>query len=220
MWIDEYPGDLYLSDATTALQSIAKFMMSKPYLLHYASTVLVHIESIGKVPSDPAADWAFRPKSSVHDDPGVEQEVPTQPNTPEPPSSRPTTAILAHTSQGSLSQTSSAVELPEKAQRDRKHSLPFSSRGPSLTSIGSNTSVGSVDGGHRHMIRELLAVSEELYTLEPIHVANEITRLQLSMFLSIKVSFEGNADHDLKFWCCSREIGYNGCIASLEKMLW
>jgi hypothetical protein len=217
MWIDEYPGDLYLPDATTVLRSIAGFMMSKSYLLHYASTVLVHIESIGEKASDPAAEWAHRPKLPTHDDLDVEQEIPTQPNTPEPLPSRPIAVTSSHTSQGSLAQTPSSVELAEKVQRDRKHSLPFSSRGPSLTSIGSHASVGSADGVNRLMIRELLAVSEELYVIEPITVAKEINRIQLAMFLSIKVSQEWNGWHNLNSCCCSRETGCSGCIASRER---
>lgn len=69
--------------------------------------------------------------------------------------------------------------------RERKHSLPLSKSIPKSATPHN----GELEYLQKHTLRELLRISSELLILNPMDVAQEITRIQKGLFLSIQVGW-------------------------------
>jgi hypothetical protein len=195
-WITAYPGDFVTSDtlgALSALKAVANTVASCTHLLHYASSILSFIETISPPasPLDPDVEWAF--KQSSEPEGSQEDEVLTEPDieSPEIPlylayaDSKSADSISGESKMPKRSPSSGAIN--SKAPRDRKSSLPLSASGPSMNSISSSASTVPSDAGDRQTLKEMRDISDELSNTDPVVVADEITRLQQTMFLDIKV---------------------------------
>lgn len=168
-WIQDYPHDFAVGAAADALNALVKSIVTKTHLLHYGSDLLPFLE--GRPLQDKDAAWALKV-----DEPTAEGDEPYSFSEDDddvvPPSE-------ANTSQTKVAQVASSTQSLGSS-KERKASLPLSAR-----SNGTTTSehVDSV----KEILKCLLSTSAKLSGFEPLHVAEEITRVGKIHFLRIEV---------------------------------
>ena len=173
-WIRDYPCDFAVRGTAGALSALVKSIVAKTYLIHYGQEFLPFLETLPNL-VDRDASWALKTDSSTEESDDSysmldEEEVRSASPVPESPA---------------VSSTSGRPASPTQVSgiRERKHSLPLSRSTPkSATSHN-----GESEYSHKHILRELQRISVELFTLNPMDVAQEITRIQKGLFLSIEV---------------------------------
>lgn len=176
-WMVTYPTDFAVPGADGALSAILKFIMNKPYLIHLSS---VYVPFLDKTPQliDPSAGWAKEAEIPGEDnedrytitDLDERSVVEQQPSTVE--EARPS-ADLTESSQHSLTVSS----------RARTTSLPLSLITPPSTASRTSSESDST----AKLIRDLLRVSHHLDFCQVNDIAEELTAIELEMFLNIKV---------------------------------
>lgn len=88
------------------------------------------------------------------------------------------------------------ASLPPVSSRERKPSLPL----PSILTSGTTLSAGQteiVDTSEKQQIKDLVKLAQEVLNLDPDEIAQEITRVEVKLFLDIqvcrsRVSFESD----------------------------
>jgi hypothetical protein len=87
----------------------------------------------------------------------------------------------------SFNRSATSLSQSTRSVRERKASLPVGTRSSSLAGAASPSTGFSSDVYQRHVLRELWSVSQDLNSIDPGAVAAEIHRVQMKMFLDIKV---------------------------------
>ncbi|KAI0963551.1 hypothetical protein AcW1_000596 [Taiwanofungus camphoratus] len=183
-WITLFPNDFAVPGAASALNALIRSILSKTYLLHYGSDFLPFLELVSNLKDGDKA-WALKvdeesDDSSVMSDeegyPALEIESPVSSNR----SSNLTGDYGRARSQGH----------PPPA-RDRKSSLPLTAKALVMGSSAiSPTSAGQLEGSPEHspkqILRKLVSISEELNKIDPMEIAQEITRIEAQFFLQIE----------------------------------
>lgn len=184
-WITLFPNDFAVPGAASALNALIRSILTKTYLLHYGSDFLPFLELVSNLKDGDKA-WALKvdeesDDSSVMSDeegyPALEIESPVSSNR----SSNLTGDYGRARSQGH----------PPPA-RDRKSSLPLTAKALVMGSSAiSPTSAGQLEGSPEHspkqILRKLVSISEELNKIDPMEIAQEITRIEAQFFLQIEV---------------------------------
>jgi len=170
VWIQDYPHDFAVGAAADALNALVKSIVTKTHLLHYGSDLLPFLE--GRPLQDKDAAWALKvveptaegdePYSFSEDDDDVVPPLETS------------------TSQTQASEDARSTQSLGSS-RDPKHRLPLGGR-----SNGTTTTSEHVDSV-KEILKCLLSTSAKLSGIEPLHVAEEITRVGKTHFLLIEV---------------------------------
>ena len=174
VWIQDYPHDFAVGAAADALNALVKSIVTKTHLLHYGTCLLPFLE--GRPLQDKDSAWALK----VDEPPAESDEAYSF--------SEDDDDVVQHL-EASSSQTRGSEDAsssqPLSSGRERKSSLPLSAR-----SNGTTTSehVDSV----KEILKSLLITSARLGGCEPLHVAEEITRVGKVHFLLIEVGFIDN----------------------------
>ncbi|KAF8078601.1 ras guanine nucleotide exchange factor domain-containing protein [Lyophyllum atratum] len=173
MWIRDYPYDFAVRGTAGALSALVKSIISKTYLLHYGSEFLPFLELLPNLVDQDAA-WALKVNDIVDesdDSYSLLEEDETQ--------------SLGDTSMPSSSPLEKPVPpLPYVPSRERKPSLPL----PLMLATGINNNAGQVetDASDKQQIKDLVRLSQEIQTLDSEEIAQEITRIEIQLFLDIK----------------------------------
>ncbi|KAG6879284.1 hypothetical protein C0992_003888 [Termitomyces sp. T32_za158] len=164
IWIRDYPYDFAVRGTASALSALITTIISKTHLLHYGSELLPFLEMLPTLIDHDAA-WAVKIDTADEiDDPYEDEEV--------------------HPSRDDSTSPSPVQEQPEHMSsvtaRERKSSFPL----PSRLAIGLKQP--DMELSERQLIKDLLKVSQEIQALEPEEIAQEITRIEVKLFLDIK----------------------------------
>lgn len=174
-WIRDYPYDFAVRGTAGALSALVKSIIAKTYLIHYGLEFLPFLETLPNL-IDPDARWALKVDISTEEsDDSYSMLDEDEVRSASPASESP---VVSTTSARPVSPT----QAP--SSRERKHSLPLSRPTPK-SAIPHN---GELEHSPKNVIRELQRISVELFTLHPIDVAQEITRVQKGLFLKIQVA--------------------------------
>ncbi|KAF9652036.1 ras GEF [Thelephora ganbajun] len=172
-WIRDYPYDFAVRGTAGALSALVKSIIAKTYLIHYGLEFLPFLETLPNL-EDKDATWALKVDTLVEESDDSysmldEEEVRSASPAPESPVVSSASARPASPTQVS-------------GTRERKHSLPLSRSTPKSATPHN----GELEYSHKHIIRELQRISVELSSLNPMDVAQEITRIQKGLFLNIQ----------------------------------
>ncbi|KAF5374764.1 hypothetical protein D9758_000275 [Tetrapyrgos nigripes] len=181
LWIRDYSYDFAVRGTAGALSALIKSIISKTYLLHYGSDFLPFLEVLPTLVDRDSA-WALKVDDSADesddsyslmedDDDSIKSEVPTQ------------TSITSHST--GRDRTTSNLSA---TSRERKSSLPLSSKSlfPRSSLSGSSAEPDSTEFSSRQQLRELVKLSTEVNMLDPLEIAQEITRIEKKLFLDIQ----------------------------------
>lgn len=165
IWIRDYPYDFAVRGTASALSALITSIISKTHLLHYGSEFRPFLEILPTL-IDYDAAWAVKIDTADDiDDPYDDEEV--------------------HPSKNDSASSSPVQEQPDSipsvTARERKSSFPL----PSRLAIGLKQP--DADLSEKQLIKDLLKVSQEIQALEPEEIAQEITRVEVKLFLDIKV---------------------------------
>ncbi|KAI0307727.1 ras guanine nucleotide exchange factor domain-containing protein [Multifurca ochricompacta] len=171
VWIQDYPHDFAVGAAADALNALVKSIVTKTHLLHYGSELLPFLE--GRPLHDKDFAWAVKV-----DEPAAESDDLYSFSEDDDDVVVPIPEAASSQTQRS-EEASSTPSQPASSTRERKSSLPLSAR-----SNGTITA-DHVDGV-KEVLKNLLSTSAKLGGCEPLHVAEEITRVGKHLFLLIE----------------------------------
>ena len=201
MWIRDYPHDFAVGAAADALNALVKSIVTKTHLLHYGSDLLPFLE--GRPLQDKDFAWAMKV-----DEPTAESDESYSLSEDDDDVVPPLGVASSQTRSFSLTEETSSTQSPvPSSRRERKSSLPLSAR---------SNGVMATDhaDGVKEILKNLLSTSAKLNGCEPLHVAEEITRVGKSLFLLIKVGIIFNLQYPrpITFWLfSSHATGCNMC---------
>ena len=195
-WIRDYPYDFAVRGTAGALSALVKSIIAKTYLIHYGLEFLPFLETLPNL-VDNDASWALKVDSSTEESDDSysmldEEDV----RSASPMSESPV-----------LSSASAPPPPPSPPQvsgtRERKPSLPLSRSTPR----SATTHNGEFEYSQKHILRELQRTSTEVFNLNPMDVAQEITRIQKGLFLNIQVGQHVCGSTTLSNVSISHDIG-------------
>jgi len=163
-WIRDYPHDFSVKGTAGALNALIKSIISKTHLLHYGSEFLPFLEQLPNLEDQDSA-WAL--KAEISD--GDSDEY-----TPEDENDEETLTTKSEVESDTL--ISSDPHQDAFHSRERKSSLPLPKA--LLSSDG-------ITPPKQH-IRDLVKLAQTVLNTDSDHIAQEITRLGVHLFLKIK----------------------------------
>jgi len=174
-WIRDYPYDFAVRGTAGALSALVKSIIAKTYLIHYGLEFLPFLETLPNL-VDKDASWALKIDSSTEESDDSYSILDEEDVRSASPVSESPDVSSASARPASPTQVSGA--------RERKHSLPLSRSTPK----SATTHNGEFEYSHKHVLRELQRISAEVFSLTPMDIAQEITRIQKGLFLNIQAS--------------------------------
>ncbi|KAJ7900370.1 ras guanine nucleotide exchange factor domain-containing protein [Mycena olivaceomarginata] len=177
-WIRDYPHDFKVRGTPSALSALFKSITSKTYLLHYGSEFLPFHEMLPDLVDKDAA-WAHKPdypedESDYDDD---EKSAVLTISSTHSSDSLPQSARLA-------AGKAKTAPPPPTGLRERKGSLPLGNKLISTQATPNGFPQEAVD--QRSQLKELLKLSADVNAADPEEIAQEITRLEVELFLKIE----------------------------------
>jgi hypothetical protein len=173
-WIKDYPHDFAVPRTAGALSALVKSIISKTYLLHYGSELLPFLELLPQL-VDTDATWAQEPEETPEeaDDSNSLFEEDTLAG-----------STLDHSSHISddIPHKKAELSLSTTTQRERKASIPLSFIGTS------NSGHLDTEASEKQQMKDLVRLSQDILSLDPDDIAQEITRVEVKYFLDIKVN--------------------------------
>lgn len=178
-WVDCYPQDFAVPGTSGALSALVKSILRKTHLCHYGTDFLPFLEHISTVPDVDAA-WAQKaePLLDDSDDPycisdGEDDTLGSSP------------AVESASASASKSSVAQSYETSAgSSSRERKQSLPLSAK--ALIMPVSPPVADSPDIPLKQLLKELAKHSQELQNYDCSEIAEEITRVEATLFLAIK----------------------------------
>ena len=181
-WTKTYPDDFAVPGTAGALNALIKSVVGKTYLLHYGSEFIPFTEILSTF-RDKDTSWAMKVEDPPDDSDDALSIADFPVRVPESPASSYNSNSLS-----SINEVGSSHGiLPSNPSRERKSSLPLSSRQLLANSFMSATSSGSASLTHKQILKKLNSIASELNTIDPQTIAQEITRYECGEFLIIKV---------------------------------
>ncbi|KAI0793485.1 ras guanine nucleotide exchange factor domain-containing protein [Abortiporus biennis] len=177
-WMKDYREDFAVPGTSGALSALVKSIVGKTYLLHYGSDFIPFMEMLPTL-KDQDASWAMKVESPSDDSDDGESVADAPLHAPDSPISTFTT----HSADSSRGTRQSLFG------RERKSSLPLSSRNFPLTESPSPThhnGAGQAPLTAKQILKKLQMTSQELNEKDPSDIAREITREEAIFFLLIK----------------------------------
>ena len=167
VWVQDYPHDFVVGAAADALNALIKSIVTKTHLLHYGSDLLPFLE--GRPLHDKDSAWAMKV-----DEPTVESD-----DFENDDDDDVITMVESSSTQTQLSEEARPTrsQLPSFSV-ERKSSIPLSTRSNGTAELADSV---------KEVLKTLLITSAKLGNCEPLHVAEEITRVGKRLFLLIEV---------------------------------
>lgn len=173
-WIQDYPYDFAVPGSAGALSAVVKSVMSKSHLLHYAADFLPFLEVLPNL-VDRDVQWALKTDELPdHSDDSYstsdEEVLEISPAVQEPPDSPP------------------APPKSAAYTRDRRPSLPLTAKALVMpnTPLVESFAHDGFNPSPKVIIRELHKICQDLSLLDSKDIAQEITRLEVKLFLQIE----------------------------------
>lgn len=171
------------------MTALVKSIIGKTHLIHYGLEFLPFLEVLPNLVDQDAA-WAKKfedPIDESDDSYSMEEEDDLITKQSDSPSGSGTSISLSGSSKmGLLPPTT-----PASISRERKQSLPLTAKSlvmpTAKPSYSNGGSIDSADFSTKHILRELVKISQELADIDSTEVAQEITRMETKLFLDIKV---------------------------------
>jgi hypothetical protein len=193
VWIRDYPWDFAVPTTNGALTALIKSIISKTHLLQYGSEFIQFLEKVPTLKDEEAA-WALKPPppqtvesddANSDDDPqDVEEDV----DDDEDDALELDTTNASNSSPPALkAKASSSAPAPS---RERKGSLAMTASGIVMGHTEKPNNWGYVDDptmSPKQLIKELTRVSQDINAFDAEDIAQEITRIEASLFLDIMV---------------------------------
>lgn len=182
-WIRDYPYDFKVRGTPSALSALFKSITSKTYLLHYGSDFLPFHELLPNLVDKDAA-WAHKPdypedESDYDDD--EKSAVLTLGSTHSSESLPPSARLSV--------KTKPTPPIPT-AFRERKGSIPLGNKlMPSQPTPNGLPQSENSEANHRNQLKDLLKLAADVNATDAEEIAQEITRLEVKLFLDIEVGF-------------------------------
>ncbi|GLB36172.1 putative guanine nucleotide exchange factor for Ras-like small GTPases [Lyophyllum shimeji] len=175
MWIRDYPYDFAVRGTAGALSALIKSIISKTYLLHYGSEFLPFLEMLPNLVDQDAA-WALKVDDIADesdDSYSLLEDEEIHPSGDDDP-----------VSSSSPLEEKTVPPLPSMPSRERKPSLPL----PLVLATGATSNSGHLetDTSDKQQIKDLIKLSQELQAMDSEEIAQEITRIEVKLFLDIK----------------------------------
>ena len=187
-WIELYPNDFAVPGTAGALSALIKSIVGKTYLLHYGSEFIPFMEVLSTL-KDQDSTWAMKvdePRDDSDDSASVA----------DPSAAAPVSPVSSMTSQSLPENLERTQEVPPPTMRERKASLPLSTK---LSMITSPTH-GYMDGqehSSKNQLKMLVNVAQQVLQTDPTTIAHEITKVECKYFLQIQVCHLTSASHKL-----------------------
>lgn len=165
-----------------ALSALVKSIISKTYLLHYGSDFLPFLELLPSLVDRDAA-WALKVDDSADesdDSYSLLEEDDDSLHKSEVDSTASPRRSVAH------SATTKPPSLPSPS-RERKPSLPLSAKTFLPNGSTSNGPTKHTEMSSKHQLKELLRIAQEVNLMDSEEIAQEITRIEVKLFLDIEV---------------------------------
>ncbi|KAJ7597057.1 ras guanine nucleotide exchange factor domain-containing protein [Mycena floridula] len=171
LWIRDYPHDFAVRGTAGALSALIKSIISKTYLLHYGSDFLPFLELLPNLVDKDAA-WALKVDDSADESDDSYSLLEDDDDSLHKSEVEP----VRHTPR------KKALPVPVSS-RERKPSLPLTAKTflPSANGNGDHVEINA-----RQQIRELQRVASDLNLLDSEDIAQEITRIEVKLFLQIE----------------------------------
>lgn len=177
-WIDCYPQDFAVPGTSGALSALVKSILRKVHLCHYGTDFLPFLEHISNV-SDVDAAWAQKAEPLLDDSDDSYCISDGEDDTLV--SSLAVESASASASKCSVTQ--SYENSIGSSSRERKQSLPLSAK--ALIMPVSPPVSDSPDIPPKQLLKELAKYSQELQNYDCSEIAEEITRVEATLFLAI-----------------------------------
>ncbi|KAI0639385.1 ras GEF [Trametes polyzona] len=188
LWINMYPTDFAVPGASSALAALIKSIITKTYLLHYGAEFLPFLEMVSSL-KDKDASWALKVEEEASDNSSVSDEehaflmgrsASPRPASPSPPQQEPT--------------STNAPSAQTGFTRARKASLPLSAKAlitapsgdPAVFIMFQELQANPPVHSPKYILRHLYTTSQALQPVDPLDIAQEITRIQVQFFLQIE----------------------------------
>lgn len=186
-WISTYPTDFATPGTHGALVALVKHISSNPCTLHYGSDILPFLDELPRL-KDMDSSWGLPcqdPAASDESDTLLEEveTISLSKNI-----SQETFASSAVHSSGK--DTSSVQSKPKSSTRERKASLPLSTKSMTSPTGSDNHRLSSKAPSSlpsRNSLKDLIRLSQTLATYETEEIAQQITKMQTDLFLAIEV---------------------------------
>jgi hypothetical protein len=184
-WVLTYPNDFATPGTHGAITALVKQIASNPCTLHYAAEILPFLDDDLPLLRDLDMSWGM-PCEDVHE--SDDDDFDDGENCDTLVSMSETTTPSTDTNGNDVSYQS--------IQRDRKSSLPLSTKSmvsmSLTTTISGQSSQGSRPysknhGQPKNSLKDFVRLSQTLATYDPLEVAQQITKLQSDLFLAIEV---------------------------------
>ena len=202
-WIRDYPYDFAVRGTAGALSALIKSIISKTYLLHYGSDFLPFLEMLSSLVDQDAA-WALKADDTTD---GSDDSCSLFEEDDEAQISDLETSI-SESDQPVAARHKAVLPLPSVPSRERKPSLPL----PLVLASGSTSGASQndfADTSEKQQIKDLVRLAQEVLALDPDVIAQEITKLEVKLFLDIQVCLTPDlAITALNFAFTSRGIGF------------
>lgn len=179
-WIRDYPHDFAVRGTAGALSALIQSIISKTYLLHYGSDFLPFLDMLPNLVDQDVA-WALKVDDTVDgsddsyslfeedDETQVSDLDPTVPGNDLPIDAR----------------QNAVPPLPSFSSRERKPSLPLPLVLASGSALGASQNEFT-DTSEKQQIKDLVRLAQEVLALDPDDIAQEITKLEVKLFLDIQ----------------------------------
>ncbi|KAJ3554551.1 hypothetical protein NM688_g3048 [Phlebia brevispora] len=178
-WVHMYPNDFAVPGTAGALSALIKSIVGKTYLLHYGSEFIPFMEMLSTL-KDQDASWAIKV-----DDPKEDSD---ESSVADALTGTPASPVSSMTSQSlpDVDRQQQEQPPPPTTMRERKASLPLSTK---LSMMASPTHLGyseSSDHSSRNQLKQLVQIAQQLLLTDPTSIAYEITRVECKYFLEIQ----------------------------------
>ncbi|TFK41136.1 ras guanine nucleotide exchange factor domain-containing protein [Crucibulum laeve] len=177
-WMEKYPHDFAVKGTAGALHALIKSIISKTHLLHYGSEFLPFLEMLPGL-QDTDHIWALKADlpADESDDSPIEDE-----DEDDLPLDKEYTTQKASSDSQKVEPGAIHAVLP---LRERKASLPLP-KSLIASAPPNGIPLEDTDPSPKQLIRDLVKLSQEVNLLDPEEIAQEITRMELRLFLDIK----------------------------------
>jgi hypothetical protein len=180
IWIRDYPYDFAVRGTAGALSALIKSIISKTYLLHYGSDFLPFLEVLPSLVDKDAA-WALKVEETEDESDDSYSMIDEDDESVHKADLESSSAInLSPVSTSSVTR----VQPPSQTtSRERKGSLPITAR----NFMTPTQSIEHTELTAKQQLKELQRIAQEVNKIDSEDIAQEITRLEVKLFLEIEV---------------------------------
>jgi hypothetical protein len=180
IWIRDYPYDFAVRGTAGALSALIKSIISKTYLLHYGSDFLPFLEVLPSLVDKDAA-WALKVEETEDESDDSYSMLDEDDESVHKADLESSSTI--NSSPVSISSATRLQPPSQTTSRERKGSLPITAK----TFMSPTQSIEHTELTAKQQLKELQRIAQEVNKIDSEDIAQEITRLEVKLFLEIEV---------------------------------